>query len=279
MDNYIRERLQYDAARLVAQASVVGKAQHLGLRGRFRELLVQELLSPWLPPYARCGSGMIIDCQNRQREHTQEDIVIFDESLVPPILVGSQEHEGVFPFDGVLARIEVKSTLNATELRKAIAAAAEIRDMRFATGIEGRIWPHPITMLFAFDSDLILGGAPDAEYQRLMKLTSELGYSYAGSCSDVPSPISVLCVVGRGAWAWAARQQESPHKWMMADMTLPHNEILFCLGLLSNSCYVLHAQRHGHDPDLAVAGGIGRYFINSESFCELTPNSAPTASP
>src|SRR5437763_1026694 len=117
MNTYIRARMKADAVHLVARAKVEELVVHKGLRGRFRELLVDALRSPWLPPYAGCATGMIVDVEDRVREATQEDIVIFDQSIVPAVLAHAGAMEGVFPMDGVLARVEVKSTLTRAELR------------------------------------------------------------------------------------------------------------------------------------------------------------------
>jgi hypothetical protein len=119
MNIYIRERLRSDAAHLVSRAEVEQHIVHRGLRGRFRELLVDSLLAPWLPPYAACGTGVIVDGSDRARESSQEDIVVYDSSLLPPVYAQASAPEGVFPYDGVLARVEVKSRLTRTELRAA----------------------------------------------------------------------------------------------------------------------------------------------------------------
>ena len=86
---------------------------HQGLRGRFRELLVDTILAPWLPSYAACGTGMIVDDQDRSRESTQEDIVNFQQNFNGPwplttdgILVGTpsasfeEEMQGKITFAG-----------------------------------------------------------------------------------------------------------------------------------------------------------------------------------
>jgi hypothetical protein len=138
MNTYIRERLRADAAHVVMRAEAEQTLVHKGMRGRFRELLVDALLAPWLPPYASCGTGMIVDAQDRVRESTQEDIVVFDRSLIPPVLAHPTGAEGVFPVDGVLMRIEVKSLLTKAELRSAVRAAGEIYDMEYS-----RPWDAP----------------------------------------------------------------------------------------------------------------------------------------
>ena len=106
MNDYLINRVLAAAEHTLRRAQLESSVQHLGLRGRFRELLVAELLQPWLPPYVACGSGMIIDVNNKKRQSTQDDIILFDRSLTPPILATeSLSLEGVFLYNSVLARI------------------------------------------------------------------------------------------------------------------------------------------------------------------------------
>src|SRR5690606_17586807 len=170
MNKYIRTRVRKDAEHLLALSNNEEEIQHSGLRGRFRELLIDNLLSPWLPPYAACGTGMIIDVENNFRESTQDDIVIFDRSLVPNVLASNKAPEGVFPIDGVLARIEVKSTLTRSSLRDSILAAEDINKMKFA-GSEKGTWPLPVNLVFAFKSDL--SGDNSKELHRLVDVYKE----------------------------------------------------------------------------------------------------------
>jgi hypothetical protein len=95
MNTYIRERLRADARHLIARAAAEQLIEHRRLRGRFRELLVDAILAPWLPPYAACGTGMIVDIDDRIREATQEDVVIFDHSLVPAVFAHISAKDGV----------------------------------------------------------------------------------------------------------------------------------------------------------------------------------------
>ena len=119
MNEYLLSRLRADAAHILAQARNEEQLQHQGLKGRFRELLIDNLLAPWLPPYILCGTGMIIAAENQVRQNTQDDIIIYDRSLVPPILA-SPNHapEGVFLYNSVMARIEVESTLTRADLSR-----------------------------------------------------------------------------------------------------------------------------------------------------------------
>jgi hypothetical protein len=109
------------------------KVQHSGLRGRFRELLIDNILSPWLPPYVACGTGTIIASKNIRRESTQDDIILFDKSLTPPILASQSSAEGIFLYNSVLARIEVKSTVTRQFAKDFCSSSLELSKLEVST--------------------------------------------------------------------------------------------------------------------------------------------------
>jgi hypothetical protein len=268
MNTYLRERLRADAAHVVMRARAEELIVHKGLRGRFRELLVDGLLSPWLPPYAGCGTGMIVDVLDQVRDSTQEDIVVFDRSLIPPVLAHSANTEGVFPVDGVLLRIEVKSTLTRAGLRSAMLAAADVYRMQFS-GSPSTAPVLPISAVFTFGSDL--KGDPVSELERLLSLADELDLHFREPCTALPSPISALCVVGRGTWTWGRLPTDTTSFWYQARRLQDHDEILHFVGACSNTCFEVHANRQGRPRDLrTIGGGIGNLILSSETY-EVAP--------
>jgi len=280
MNTHIRERLRADALAAIEKANHAAHLPHLGLRGRFRELLVNEILSPWLPPYAECGTGMIVDAKDRARESTQEDIVIFDRSLTPPVLASPRFAEGLFPIDCVLLRVEVKSQLTRDELRKSLLAANEVNGLDLAAedvvrsrlAAEGRavattLFPSTGSVLFAFGSDLSVSGDSDAELTRLVEVTDELGLTFdGGHCQNLPTPIAALCVVGRGFWFLpSAPLHGEPPPWLRAKIAADGDELLGFVGITSNQCFSTHVLRQGRS-ELSVEGGVGRYILGPEHF-------------
>lgn len=207
---------------------------------------------------------MIVDVEDRARQSTQEDIVVFDRSLVPPVLAHSTALEGVFPLDGVLARVEVKSHLTRTELRGAVEAAAETYSMKFSGG-ENRASSLPISTIFAFSSDLT--GPADGEVERLLSVVDELGLHYSGACHEVPGPIGALCVVGRGCWGYGG-PTDGPGSWYQAKLIEPHDEILHFVGTMSNSCFSVHRDRAGlaENPHRGAGGGIGNFILSYDTY-------------
>jgi hypothetical protein len=271
VNTYIRNRLRADAAHLVGRSQVEEGIVHTGMRGRFRELLVDTILSPWLPPYAACGTGMIVDDRDRSRDSTQEDVVIFDSSLVPAVLAHSEAMEGVFPLDGVLARVEVKSCLTKKEVKTSIAAARGIYELNFSG--QGKS-VAPISALFGFRTNLTK--RPDDDLNRLLKVADEGGLYSNPPAGSPPCPITVLCVVGKGCWVYYEFGDRS--FWIQAKMTDRHDEILFFVGLLSNACFKMHLDRLGTVRDKArgAGGGIGNFIFDDRVWEESTIQAPPS---
>ena len=134
MKTYVRDRVVADSRHALALATQQDALAHYGLRGRMRELIAQRLLRPWFPPYVGCGTGTIIHGEEH-RTSTQDDLIVFDRTLMPPILIEEIAAEGVFLNNSVLARIEVKSKLSSTEIAGYAIAAKEYSQIGFV--IEG----------------------------------------------------------------------------------------------------------------------------------------------
>ena len=64
--NYVLGRLRCDSRHVCDLALHEGQVGHAGVKGRFRELLLNNLLVPWLPASMGCGTGVIIDCKQER---------------------------------------------------------------------------------------------------------------------------------------------------------------------------------------------------------------------
>jgi hypothetical protein len=72
-----------------------------------------------LPADLGVGTGFIVATDGR--ESTQQDVVLYDRSVLPPALY--DQEAGLFPIESVLYTIEVKSVLTREELLGAHDAA------------------------------------------------------------------------------------------------------------------------------------------------------------
>lgn len=204
----------------VAGAQAVKDISHPGVKGRLREIFIRDLLRPLLPADIGLGTGIVVSIDNRQS--TEQDVLLFDRRILPPILW--EQTTGVFPVESVLFSIEVKSVLTATELMSAHDKAVILDQFPYHTGTysaAGQPQPqqcvHLIPAIFAFDSDLRSGHK--TEIQRYDELR---GSQYAA--------IRSLCVVGKGNWFWSDQHQG----WQSAVTEGPMGEVMgFLAGILN----------------------------------------------
>jgi hypothetical protein len=205
----------------IAAANSSGLIDQSVLKGRLREIVVAELLRPFLTPHIKATTGTIVDPHGNQSK--QIDIILYDEQVVPPILYTSSE--GIIPCHAVVATVEVKSCLDRTELRKAVDNARSVKTLHYdyeRTPFSGevgfrrlfdaellKILPDseskrlieynlsvissPACYVFAFTSDLSLDSPPGKENLRLQELVEESKQS--GHAINVP--ISGLCISDR----------------------------------------------------------------------------------
>lgn len=102
-----------------------GTLIHPGEFGMYREKIIKEFLSPFLPARLAMGSGFIITSKNRIS--TQCDIIIYDKEHTP-IIENSEQR--FFPVECVVGVIEVKSKLTKTTLKEALIKLTAIKDLR-----------------------------------------------------------------------------------------------------------------------------------------------------
>ncbi len=258
--NYIRERIRASARFAVHQARVEEAIEHDGIRGRFREILVEALLEPWLPPSAGIGTGMIVNHERQVRTKTQEDLIAYDRAIGPSAFASSKTGEGVFTFNSILCRIEVKSTLRKVDIDESVRAAREVSAMNFTnTGASGATtWPKPLSLLFAFQSSW-------ANDDTLLS-------NFANSLGTDPVPVvQCLCIPHHGCWFFDG-------KWKRAVVREHLDEVVLFAALISNSCATIHHARYigkyikedgtSLQP-LSLVGGIGPYAFKNTDFEEF----------
>lgn len=185
----------------LAEARTYASINHMGVRGRLREILVEELIRPLLPPIWEIATGVLVDHKgdDSSGQSGQEDILIFSRDLIPAGIRVAET--GILPIEACLGVIEVKSTLNSSTLNSAINHSRTIASLstiyeRFSKkkvlSWQHRLASRPLYSLFALGSDLRSG--PEAEWKRIKAKHSERGL-------EQPALFGVCCA-GMGTALW-----------------------------------------------------------------------------
>ena len=85
---------------------------HKGLRGRAREIFIRDLLRPFINPNFGICTGIVVDSSNKQSN--QIDIIIYDKSLLPPILLTTEEVRFTNSLEEVLNDEDINCVIIAT---------------------------------------------------------------------------------------------------------------------------------------------------------------------
>jgi len=175
---------------------ISGMIKHKAEKGRERESIVIDFMRNCLPKNFFVNRGFIVSYDNKQSP--QEDVVIYDEFSIPIIAHFSQNQ--LFPIESVYAIIEVKSSLNKTELEKSVKNIKFVKEMpisggakRIGMGIGVGQSPPPIGVVFAFQST------------RLETLTNNL--SEFNKDIDPGLWASLICVLDKGVIFYGDREK------------------------------------------------------------------------
>jgi len=212
---------------------------------------------------------MIIESNNKARKSTQEDILVIDTSIAPPVLANPNGPEGVFPLNSVLLRIEVKSKITRQGLSDFIDASMEVTKMQFSkqSDCKGK-FAHPFSILVAFETDS-KSKEWDSEYYRLCKVMRE-----RNCLPPLSGFVSSLCVATKGFW-FLKDFGEQKRSWCRLDSDIKEDRLVWLVAKASNSAYRAHAERQGRDPTQGLEIGIGSLVPEMEIFPLVNSDSSP----
>jgi hypothetical protein len=141
---------------LLAQSRTARNAGHPNLRGGPREWFIRDFLQGHLPSTLEIGQGEIIDCNSRPNPprgsyRPQVDVVIYRRD-VPKISYSTTD--SAFLAEGVMATIESKSVLTATDLDdtcKASITHKSLSRQAFSGMSVGNVPTEIISYVVAYD--------------------------------------------------------------------------------------------------------------------------------
>jgi len=220
--SYYRQVAIHNIEKAAAAANSSSSIQHSLQKGRLREIVVSELIQPFLTPHTKVSGGRIVDHYGNQSNDI--DIILYDERITPPVLLTASE--GIIPCHSVLAIIEVNGSLNRTELKKAVENARSVKSLKYdyddlpltsERGFEvvfhkrllnlienetlrDQIFHHifdvsiPAAYIFSFTSDLSRKSTIEDDKERLLEEVR----LFNATENEIRIPINGLCVADRG---------------------------------------------------------------------------------
>lgn len=137
--NLDRIQAWYDQLELAieVEAKQAGLFEHGSMTGAAREFLVRRVLRSVLPPAVHIGSGKVIDAYGGSSR--QVDIVLYDARF-PVFEVESGI--GLYVIEGVIATIEVKSTITHNTLFEALDNVRSVIEL--APHFEPEAWENRV---------------------------------------------------------------------------------------------------------------------------------------
>ncbi|WNF23169.1 DUF6602 domain-containing protein [Mesobacillus jeotgali] len=158
---------------------LTGNINHMGERGSSREEILLRYLRKYIPNKYQMNNGIIIDGTGEQSR--QQDIIIYD-SFNSPVLL-NMESTRIVPIESVYSVIEVKSTLNKTEISKCVNNITSVRSL--IKNSLGSINSPTAGFVFAFTSSTTLETLLD----NLVEANNQV---------DKHKQISAICVLDKG---------------------------------------------------------------------------------
>lgn len=229
--NQYQEVLRGKISAAIAEARTASAFTHQGVKGKVLEILISKLFKPLLPSDIGIGTGQIVE-QSGEMISPEMDIVLYDRSIVPPILIDG--NIGMFPIEAVLYTIEVKTTLTATDIASAHDAAKNLTEFRYIPGLknpDGSDQHHSIekvrSVVFSLNSDLTGSKLNEAaRYEKIYKAKEE------------PPYIRAICVSGREYW------YDNGERWVSLQVREEYDEILSFIGGVTNTYKDIAKSRH-----------------------------------
>lgn len=101
--------------------------EHNGIVGQEGEKIVAALLRERLPASIGVTTGEVLDVEGRKSR--QVDVILYDAMRTPMIFTGETRDTHVVPAEGVLAVIEVKTRLRASDLEGCLANCRSVKQL------------------------------------------------------------------------------------------------------------------------------------------------------
>ena len=190
----------------IERANDLKSLKHELTKGEIKELFVSRVLKSLLTSQFSIGSGVIINQEDNRSNQT--DIVIYDNRILPPFI--KEQNIGVYPAEGVIATVEIATTLNGGKLESAEKAAQKLHRDIFKLKYNFK----PLCAVFGFS-----GGVKNLSKQKKGMIWLK----------DNIECLFNICIAERYCWANVGKKDWRPE---FQNENKPHNATKRFLSLL-----------------------------------------------
>lgn len=218
MNTLYRQGLINKIDKAIKDANLISpQLSHPYLIGKFKEILLDQLIKPMLASKYSTGSGKIADAHNNIS--SEIDIVIYSKELIPPILFS--ENLGVYPSESALSCIEVKSMLDEPQLMDVFNKYKEIKaKIKYTPGDYDENDKPVEHDLFDFTRELFAFNSIRDIFDK---------YKAIDKNWNTEPIVNNFCVIGVGWWGFCAK------KWTFVPADTDHEEVIVYLSTLINT--------------------------------------------
>lgn len=201
MNQVFRKVLISQIRKMIEDSKTANENKHPYLKGKARELLLDNLITPLLNKNYSTGTGQIFDYNGDQSKET--DICIYSNTSIPPLFNSMSEKVGLFAIESVLKCIEVKSSFSLKNLKDAYTRFKYLNENLTLTSGHHSSDGNPVTHaysnisydFFAFNSDT---KSYNAEY--ILKQYKKVDPNWNNN-----PIITSICILGKGWICFTAR--------------------------------------------------------------------------
>jgi hypothetical protein len=237
-NQYFYDFISNKAKLLSAESSTISQLIHNPTKGLFREYSLINFLKDFLPQPYSLGKGIISDCLGKQSPET--DLLIYDQSLLPAILVA--ENTGVFPIESVRYWFEVKTSIDNSAIEDCCKKIIRLNTLTPLQNYDPPWFNQPMPLLFGYNTTLTI--------DKLFKSFEE----YMPNFYNQPSLVAI-CIIGFGYLSFCGDRGEPGKKWLFipADDS-KYEAVSFLSGILNTLAgrnspsfgyYIMHATSEG----------------------------------
>lgn len=248
--NYVHRAIINDARDAITRSASQSSIDHKALRGVLREEILTRILRPWMPPYIFLGKGTIVQTSNADHLEGEDDIIICDEHVCPPLRADSETRTGIYHYNGVLGRIEVKSRLEKSDIRQFVERSHAITGFRIDVRSEA-IGPieGAYNYLLAYHSK-----AKDKdELARFREVCLEKHIDPESGF------VSLYCVLGKGIYKFG---HENQRVWVKSSESSEEEQLARFVAIAAEMSVRAHIVRQGRSIEKSLETSLANFLPN-----------------